>query len=380
LGITPDSTVQSSGPPIPVTITGQNFVSGLTAWLGKNITITVDTNTATTIEGSLSPDIPVGVYGLTVRNPDSQMGTLSPAFTVYAPPGAEEVTFTTYGSSASPSEGDDDHIQIIFFAVPDGPDDSLYLRIFDADTGGGGEGESYDLSGADGRFGDTEMTYTVRGGGGAYSAADARADHPGPAGITSGTFITQVVVGTDGALDDAWLALAVNRAEGERVGNSRVFKVAVEGTNGDDGNWYQVAVSAAPGENQPVAGSRILAFSWCLTLRSPGEDEAALYPHVEQGTSTVTQFNFDFDFSPGDGSAITLRTPLRELVVGDGGMSRDSSGASQSFSALDGETSTTWSARYRSGTDLSTNAVTAWFTGDSGALPIFTLPMTEPAP
>ena len=85
LGITPGTIVQTSGPVFAVTIIGQNFSKGVTARLGANISISVIGNTGTIITGTLSPSIPVGVYELTVTNPDGQSATLSAAFTVQEP-------------------------------------------------------------------------------------------------------------------------------------------------------------------------------------------------------------------------------------------------------------------------------------------------------
>jgi len=346
-------------------MTGTN---GPKAWLGESIFINVISNTATTVGGMLSPGIPVSDYGLTVQNPDSQWASLSPAFTVYPPPGSADVTsFITFGPTAMPGEGDDDHVQIVFFEVPDAPDDLLYIRIFDPDIGGG-----YDQRGADESFGDTVMTYTVRGGGGAYSEDDARSDHPGATGISSGTVITQQVVGDAGA---DWLTLPVSRTQGEQVGNNRVFKLAVQGASGNDGNWYQVSMSSVPTANLAVAGSRVFAFSWCLVL--PGLGVVARYPYVPQDTITVTQFNFDFGFMLGNNSTITLTTRFRDLIVSAGGMSGDSVSAFESFSTFireRNETGTTWGAWYSSSPVLGNNVLTIWFMGDGTALPIYTSP------
>jgi hypothetical protein len=84
-GIVPAATVQGSGHPFPITIIGENFMSGVTACLGPNIPITVASNTTKTITGALSPNISPGIYDLTVKNPDGQSGTLSPIFIMQEP-------------------------------------------------------------------------------------------------------------------------------------------------------------------------------------------------------------------------------------------------------------------------------------------------------
>lgn len=350
----------------------------LLAWLGdlaQNIMISVSSVTTTTITGGLSPNIPVGVYALTVQNPDGQQGVLSPAFTVHpcSYPTTTSEAVITFGPAALPDEGDDDHIQIIFFEVPDTAPDDLYIHIFDADTGG-----EHDELGLDGSLDNTVMTYTVRGDLFAYTDPDARADHPPPAGIGSGTVITQQVIGVDAALNDAWLTLPVTRTQGEAVGASRLFKLVVQGASGDDGNWYQVAISSDPANNVAVNGARIFAYSWCVVLPAPG-DIITLYPFVPFGTNTVTQFNFDFDVTSG--AAITLTTPLRNLSVGFPGLSGSGSVASEPVPSFDGERATTWTAWYRSG-DFAppNNDFTLWFRANGTSMAIFVAPSRVPPP
>jgi len=383
LVITPDATLECRGSDLAfdVTIIGQAFRSPVQAWLGDrtwDISVAIsDSNvTSTTIPGTVSPNIPPNVYGLTVQNEDTQTGRLSPAFTVYARPhptttfGSDDAHVTIFGPGAGTDEGDDDHMQIIFFEVPDTAPDVYYIHIFDADTGGDNDEEK------GGSFGDTVMTYTVRGGAGAYTHPHARSAHPDAAGIGSGEqLIAQRVISEDVTLDDGWLTLPISRTQGEQVEGVRIFKLVVEGKEGDDGNWYEVAFSADVDNNVAVTNSRVFAFSWCLVLPNPSDDAVPLYPYVPSGTSTVTQFNFDFRNSGG----ITLTTPLRDLVVSPGGISGSGVSASESFTTDEGETGTTWSARYLSDWQPTRNVITVWFTGDGTELPIFTSP-TMPIP
>lgn len=380
MSIIPNATVQGSNN-LNVVITGQNFVIGLSAWLGgvgyvvRDITVTGVTDTL--INGEFVPDIPVGVYALTVQNPDGQSDTLSPAFTVYSPPYPNTFPgpafISTFGSNASPLEGDNDHVQIIFFEVPDTAPDDLYVRIFDADTGGAYDEEAIPFN--------TQMTYTLRGYSGAYSNPAARSESPGPAGINSGGLITQVVVGVDGTLDDAWLTLPVTRTQGELIGSARVFKLVVQGADrdahDDDGNWYHVALSSDPGSNVTVPGTRIFAFSWCVALPAPG-DEIALYPFVPFDATDLVQYNFDFDFVPPSPSAsITLLTPWRSLSAG---MSGEGTLLSESYSVYPGDEATVWTARYVTG-NPPRNSFSLWFHDNTGtALAIFTAPTLATPP
>jgi hypothetical protein len=338
------------------------------------------------INGRLSPDIPTGVYALSVRRDfDGGQGTLLNAFTVHPrfnpthTLDSDVAYIATFGRAAPSAEGDDDRVQVIFLEVPDTAPDDLYIRIFDADTGGGGEGDDTDVVGSS-PF-DTMMTYTLLGGAGAYTVPAARADHPDAAGINSGTVITQQVVGPDGTRDDAWLPLPVNRSQGELVGSRYVFKLVVQGAGGDDGNWYQVAISTDPNNNLEVLGARVFAFSWCVMLPNQG-DEVAVYPFVPAGTtiSTLTQYNFDFDFEAGLGAAITLISPLRTRPVVS--LSANGTTASQTFDVFLEEQATTWTARYLSWrAEDKPNHFSIWFLSETGAaLPIYAAPTLDPPP
>ena len=51
-------------------------------------------------------------------------------------PSQEPSSLVIYGSEASTREGDNDFIQVIFIEIPEAIQDTLYLRIYDADCGG----------------------------------------------------------------------------------------------------------------------------------------------------------------------------------------------------------------------------------------------------
>jgi len=67
-----------------VVITGQNFKSGLKAFLGK-VALQVNNVTSTRIDAVVPAGLPDGTYDLTVENPDGQQATLLNAFTVFTP-------------------------------------------------------------------------------------------------------------------------------------------------------------------------------------------------------------------------------------------------------------------------------------------------------
>ncbi len=382
LSITPNSGYNDVD--VDVVIGGLNFMDPPTVYLGANALINVIWIDANTINATVPAGLPPGVYALTVTNPDSQSDTLPAAYTVLAPfddpdTTLENAQLLTAGSNL-PGHGDDDHVQVIFFEIPTsyGGGNNIYLRIYDADTGGGA-GETIDQMWNAPWTWNTSMQYTVYGGGGAYTGAQAA--HPTPGQITSGTQLDQIVIGADNTYHDNWnLVFGYTANQGESVGSGWVFKLVVEGMGGDDGNGYQVAVSTNAGGNTAPAGSRVFAYCWTFTF-NPSVAQPPFYPHVPAGTSTFTQYNLDFD-DDGSGS-MTLHTPLQDITLlppGDistvGGETRSSS---HPVSA--GEDGVTWTVELDINNPYSRNNGSFWTTGNGGVdLAIFTQPTTSPAP
>jgi hypothetical protein len=353
--------------------------------LGSGILITISAATADTLTGTVPAGLTPGVYALTVINPDSQSDTLSPAYTTLNPPSPNTTLETgyvvTFGPDASMGDGDDDQVQVIFLDVPASYAGSLYFRIFDADTGG-------DADEQNGAW-DTTTTYTLRGGSGAYSLPNARSSHPDSTGINSGTLLTQTVIGNDGAYNNNWNLVfgPYSAGDGEEpvIGSSRrVFKLVVEGASGNDGNFYNVALSTDPLTNTAPAGSRALAYSWTFWVNHDVAQRPPLYPYVPTGTLSFEQHNWDMDYASG---TIMLHTPLRDIVVPGSGISGNSTvfpddSASSSHPVVGEEDETTWTVTMEFTASVSPNDITFWVTRDGGTedLAIFTRPTTDPPP
>ncbi|HUX76315.1 MAG TPA: hypothetical protein VMY40_06710, partial [Anaerolineae bacterium] len=277
LSITPNQGVNSA--PVPVIIRGANFFGTPTVTLGASESVTISAATADTLTGTVPAGLTPGVYALRVENPDGQSDILSPAYVALSPASPDTTLETgyvsTFGPGASGAQGDNDHVQVIFFEVPASYSGSLFFRIFDADTGGG-----IDEPGELPQDWNTTITYTLRGYTDTYTLSAARSASPGPAGINSGTLLTQTVVGNVPEYDGNWRLTfgpyLVN--QGELVGSSSVFKLVVEGASGNDGNLYNVALSTEPLTNVAPAGSRVFAYSWTFAL--PRNTPQRMYPYL----------------------------------------------------------------------------------------------------
>jgi hypothetical protein len=362
-----------------VVIRGANFFGTPTARLGSSVVIAISAATADTLTGTVPAGITPGVYALAVTNPDGQSDILSPAYIALNPPSPDTTLerdyVSTFGSAASPGEGDDDHVQVIFFEVPTSCSDNLYFRIFDADTGGL-------VDEAIGIW-DTTIRYTLRGAADTYTLPEARLSHPSPTGINSGTLLTQAVIGNDPAYDGNWdLVFGPYSAnDGESVGSSRVFKFVVEGTGGDDGNFYNVTLSTAAGSNTAPAGSRVFAYSWTFPLNSIPSQRPPLYPYMPPPPAPVffEQHNWDMDYASG---ILTLHTPMRNLSLSGSDISGDNVEASSGYRVTAGEYGATWTVtmEFTYSGPAPWNDATFWAVGDGVDLAIFTRPTTGPPP
>jgi hypothetical protein len=380
--ITPNQGVNIT--PVAVTITGANFFGMPTATLGAGILIRISAATTDTLTGTVPAGLAPGVYALRVTNPDGQFDILSPAYIVLSPPSPDTTLassyLVTYGSDGLPGDGDNDHVQLVFFDMPDTLTGPLYIRVYDPDTS-----DALDQSRG---VWDTVVRFTVYGGPGAYSDPAARLPQP-TAGVTSGNEISTVVFSAGGGWIPTWYTFGPLEptTQAEHINGHYVFKLAVVGESGDDGNLYNVALSTQPGANIAPAGARIFAFSWTFVLTNT--DRPRLHPYVGSGVTTFTQNNFDFDWDSG---TISICTPGPELVVLGQDISRDAiaftSFVSSSF--VQGTdyamtyTGASWAVDFTPftfTTSLPYNDVTFWGTDQNGtALAIFTRPEIEPPP
>jgi len=363
--------------PVPVIITGAHFISSPlpTARLGTDVSIAITAATSVRLDGIVPADIQAGVYGLTVQNFDGRSGSLSPAYVALNPLNPDTTLergyVSTFGPSSPDTDGDDDHVQVIFFDLPASSSDNLYFRIFDADTGNSLD-EIYAPA-------DTTIRYALYGGAGAYTGA--RVSHPAPSQINAGTLLAETTIGENSAYDNGWQLVfgPFSATQGEDMGSRRVFKLVVQGTSGDDGNLYNAVLSTNPGANVPPAGSRTFAYAWTLPLASDPAQRPALYPYVPTGSSEFRQYNYDADFTGGS-DTITLRTPIRTVSLPPEGVSGDGTTANASLSIVTGEHSATWTMLLAWSSPAIWNDVTLWATADGVDLPIFARPTMASPP
>lgn len=375
LGITPNWGLSTST--TPVTITGTDFAATPDVYVGATLALGITWVNDTTLTGTVPDGMSPGVYNVTVRNPGptNPSGTLEHAFTVrdvVTPPNQvlDNALLRTNGQDTSPTFGDDDKVQIIFFELPASlpPSTGLYFNVFDPDCGGPAFTDTMDIA-----F-NTTTRFSVIGGLGAYSDPLARApffDGSNNSGILSGNTLITRTFGVSSTLDNTWVALnsaPILITEGELVGDKRLFKLVVEGLSGDDGNIYDVTVGESPATTNTVpSGTRIFAYS--LTFETPVMSRPHLYPYVMASVTRVVQYNFDFDAPPG---AMTFTTPSgQSFVMAVGG---DGDWTSSTHVAAAQDRDATWTVNTESGFGFD-NCITFYTTDYNGnALAIFGQP------
>jgi len=218
------------------------------------------------------------------------LATMVNGFAQEVPSPQENIPYlVTFGANSDHAWGDDDFSQTVFFVVPKGNTSPLYLRIYDPETGG-------DLDEVDAGW-DTKMKYSVYGGKGAYSDKDAQGVNP-VGNYKSGVLIESRVFGSETATDKKWVSFGpFNPVLGEYIPelDGYVFKLIIDGLNGNDGNLYKLFLSIKPNENVSVEGGNAFAFEYSVRLQSKANSAAHIYPFAD---GQVAYFNircFDFD-------------------------------------------------------------------------------------
>jgi hypothetical protein len=202
----------------------------------------------------------------------------------------EKIPFIcTFGKDADKKWGDDDNVQIFFFTIPESRKAPFYIRIFDAETGG-----KYDeMKGTK----PTKTVFSVYGGAGAHSNADAKKQNP------SGNFKSGVLLSTktfinEPVYDNNWTALGpFNPAEGELQAENGgfIFKLVVQGTEGGSGNLYRLFLSSEKERNSKIEGGNAFCYEYTFRLEDKIGFVSHIYPFIPKNVLSVEINVFDYD-------------------------------------------------------------------------------------
>jgi hypothetical protein len=202
----------------------------------------------------------------------------------------EKIPFIcTFSKGAEAKWGDDDHVQTFFYVVPESFKKPIYIRIFDPDVGG--------LHDENHGAYNSKTKFSVYGGAKAHSDPDAKS--PDPKGnFKSGNLMTSRVFGLDEAQDGKWVTLGpFNPIEGElqpEIGG-RVFKIIIEGQEGDDGNLYRLFLSSIANDNKEIEGANGFAYEYAFRLSDEKGSVSHLYPFIPENVTAVKIKVFDYD-------------------------------------------------------------------------------------
>ncbi len=206
----------------------------------------------------------------------------------------QEALSVVYGQAAPSREGDVDSREQIFFSVPSDHSGRLYLRLLDPETFGAGD-FSY------GGTSDALTHFRLFGGAGSYSGIErptpakdgARVTRRAASGQAPGKLLREREFGNEGATDGRWITFAVLQArQGEVIDGRAYFRLDVDGTRGNDGNGFSLALSLARDRNVEPDGLEM--FSFKPTVRWPGKSPPTeLWFKAPPGTGALEIQTFD---------------------------------------------------------------------------------------
>jgi hypothetical protein len=234
------------------------------------------------------------------------------AFSQVMPSTDENIPYlVTFSKQADKTWGDDDNVQIYFFTIPKDIKTPFFIRVFDPDNGG-----KYDEN--RGGF-NSKTKFSVYGGKGAHSNKDAQSTDP-KGSYNSGSLLHTKTFGEDAANDDKWYNFGpINPLEGEMLPefDGNVFKLIVEGLDGDDGNLYRLSLSSSKDDNVKVEGGNLFTYEYCLrTFDAPGS-VSHLYPFVSKGITAVNIHVYDYD-EEGNIRIISVSKKAEETTIEKG--------------------------------------------------------------
>lgn len=271
---------------------------------------------------------------------------------------------TTFSKGAQSKFGDDDFVQIYFFVVPEKSNDPFYIRVYDPDNGGTIDEKNVAFN--------SKTKFSFYGGKGAHSDKAAKAQTP-TGNYKSGVFITGKTFGEDAQYDAQWYEFGpFNPKEGELQpeNGGYVFKMVVEGLEGDDGNLFKMFLSSSKDKNVKVEGANSFCYEYTFRLDDKVGSVSHIYPFIPQGVVSCEISVFDFD------NAGLLRV-VSVAKKGDMATSATEGSWSKSkFEITQEEINTSLDIQFINKKEVKNNNVAVFITNQYGELmPFYSLPI-----
>lgn len=195
----------------------------------------------------------------------------------------------TFSKDSDKAWGDDDFVQTFFFVIPEIYKKPIYIRVYDPDIGG-------TIDENHGAF-NSKTKFSIYGGAKAHSHPDAQNQDP-VGNYKSGFLLASKTFSNEKNYDASWYTFGpFNPIEGENQPDygGRIFKIVIEGGEGDDGNLYRIFLSSSADENREVEGGNTFAYEYAFRLADTKGSVSHLYPFVGRSVTAVKVKIFDFD-------------------------------------------------------------------------------------
>jgi hypothetical protein len=270
----------------------------------------------------------------------------------------------TFSKQAKITFGDDDFVQVFFFVVPENSKDPVYIRVFDPDVGGKNDENR-------GGF-NSQTSFSVYGGKGVHSDKDAKLNSPA-GNYKAGIELGSKTFNADGAFDDKWFTFGpFNPVEGELQPDygGYVFKIIVEGLEGDDGNLYKMFLSKNKDNNVSIEGGNSFSYEKTFRLDDLENSIAHIYPFIAANVKTVQVNVFDYD----DDGIIRMVTVAKKGVIANS--KTDGTWSTVDLNVVDEELNTSMDIQFIKKKKIKNNNVVVYITNQyKELLPFFTIPI-----
>lgn len=290
---------------------------------------------------------------------------MTPLNTQQCPSPVEKVPFlVTFAKNSSTSWGDDDFVQVLFFVVPKTEKNPIFFKIFDPESGGKNDEVHAGWN--------SKTRYTIYGGAGTHSEPDARKQDP-VGKYKSGVSLFTKTFESETTYDDKWFTMGpFNPVEGELSNElgGYVFKIVVEGLDGDDGNLYRLFMSSNKTENIPIEGGNSFTYEYSIRLSDTKGAISHLYPFITSNIVAVKLNVFDYD---NDGIIRTVSVAKKGIVSKS---SADAVWVQNVYDIVKEEHNTSMDIQFLKQNEAKNNNIVVYITNQyDEAMPFYTSPI-----
>jgi hypothetical protein len=214
--------------------------------------------------------------------------------------------------------------------------------------------------------------FTVYGGKGVHSAKEAKTNNP------TGKYKTGIELATktfeaEAAYDEKWYTFGpFNPVEGElqKDNGGYVFKIIIEGMDGDDGNLYNMFLSKEKDKNSAVEGGNSFSYEYTFRIDDAENSISHLYPFIASNVTAVQINLFDYD---NDGVIKTI-TVAKKGVVSES--QTDGTWSTIDLKIVDAELNTSMDIQFIRKKKIKNNNVVVYITNQyKELLPFYTIPI-----